>query len=184
MRDLLKDSFLVSLLIKNQSLEKGLSVKELGQKSNMTLLGFVPLPQSDYSKCFVYIEDDYYIGVDRVRIKMVIRDQQIKINVPICDNIMVINGEYEFSGETLFLEDEKARLFSKHTLWYGEHIKWMNEKRVYISSEISYVLKRNFNNTVVIANSFVCLCSYVNPITGENIYKLFSPTNLIVVIPK
>lgn len=183
MRGLLKNSFLNSFLIEKQSLERGLPVCELGQKTQMTLLGFVPLPQSDFTKCFVDIENEYYIGVDRVRVKMKTRDQFTYINVPICDEISVVNGDYEISCNILFLEDEKARFFSKHTLWCEKHIKYVNEKRIYVSDEMSYVFRRSYNNTVAISNSFACFCSYFNPITGENIHKLFSPTSLIVVIP-
>ncbi len=192
----LKESSVKAILNKNQHIDAGLTVRVPGYQYDMYLAGFI-----SYSKNLLIDFNDRLI-VTPIVVKF-LSDKYIH---PIFQHIKFAdNGIYTLSNKllvnTLFDRIGAAnwKNFDQNDHLTGAHVKdklnrdW-NKEGVIVKSEnniYSYVAQDNeieltsdYSDCVSIANSFLCLCRYINPITGLPSYTLVTPDDTIVVMPK
>lgn len=59
-----------------------------------------------------------------------------------------------------------------------------NQDTYYLSKEQEFVMTKSLGELVGISDSFLCLCSFINSVTGMPSFSVFMPDDLIKVLPK
>lgn len=59
-----------------------------------------------------------------------------------------------------------------------------NKETYYLSNNQEFVMTESLGELVCISDYFLCLCSFINSVTGMPSYTLFMPDDLIKVLPK
>ena len=162
-------------------------------REEMSLIGFIPFSLYSYiNQNDRLIVTPYYI-----------RFAQIDNRIPIFDTIKTAQGEKyiidnNFVVDICLNENEGPMWGAK--LMTGEDLhKQINKKRIpnflkgsfeqkddksiyYIGRENEWELSREHLPKTVIVHDFLCLCSYINMVTGLPSYALLSSTDTIRIL--
>lgn len=192
------------VLNKDGFLESGILVRSKGHEYKMEILGFVP-----YSSEWFFDGNSFVICANRVRITTFITEKKSYVNIneneriiPIASCVKLSGGgkEYEVNpGLRLFgLNKNAEKLYKEFLKYWGTSNEGLYKDRLLALETFSqheedgpvfYTIPPNnmiFCNSrnipSVISDDFVCLCSYINKITGRFEYIMMSPEFVIPVL--
>ena len=200
------DSQLQVSTIREIVLSKGLlnahgQVKSELIQEDMSLIGFVPffegadLPHDIYS---TLLQCD--LNTHLIVTPFFIRYSDDKNIYPVFKSISLTNGNKYKVDKNLIIE-------SIYGSWakgaqrplYGDSILSKrryngfpsdrfetdeNQDTYYLSGKQEFVMTESFGKLVGISDYFLCLCSFINSVTGMPSYTVFMPDYLIKVLPK
>lgn len=202
---LMQSSFLINVLDKEHILCKGLEVQIFGHSERMIVQGFIPISLTEGMKNLFIDLSAYIIGINVVRFKTLIETNnygkksltETFKTFRIYDQIQSAAEEYKIEKDTIFLEysyssnmnylydepgnipQQKKEFILKTFPKIKEHVDYF----VY-ETEAEFEFSSIFSNSPkVVGKEFLCLCSYLNCITGKIEYQLFNPNDLIVLLP-
>ena len=199
----LSNSSVKNLLDKKGVLQAGGEVRFGIFPEKITLLGFVPYHMGSYSfnhsnKKIMEIDFNERLIVSPHRIRQI----NSETTYPVMKMIKKSDSEifqynrslriYAMPPEMLqnnvligYLNNPSKSLAD--TLLRGKVISSLfkrNEEGLlqYETKENDYIFTRTYGDYTCIANDFVCLCSYINKISGLPNYSLFDPEDIVKVI--
>lgn len=181
---------LLDYLKSNGEIHNGIVAKTVGDLIQFEIIGYFPI-QSD-----TYFSELVGIGVSQVCIKDTSSMEVPFSHYPIADKLSINNIKtYEikeehpiflnskpFTGRVIINEWEDytrngPHLRSKYPDYFEQEPPFR-----YRIQESDIIFKRN-NNIIGIATDFLCICSYISPITGKAEYTVKFPSELIPTIP-
>lgn len=191
------------LLNKGEIYAKG-RVKSESMQEEMSLIGFVPylegadLPLELYS---TLLECD--LNTHLIVTPFFIRYSDDKNIYPVFKSISLTNGnKYKVSQnliiETIYGSWVKGVPRLPRPL-YGDYIISKrnvkgfpsdrfetdeNKETYYLSKNQEFIMTESLGELVCISDYFLCLCSFINSVTGMPSYTVFMPDDLIKVLPK
>ena len=156
------------------------------------------------------IKTDFVIGPDRIRFQSPVtmnsnyKNSATKVRTyPIVKRIVAANGSYKLTNAlTIFKYFENNSTVKgykvavqrnsnvesniKKVLEISEEQFERKHNDIYYKPEIDeyamYRFKSNSSHPIAIANSFICLCSYINTVTGKIDYIIYNPEELLEVL--
>ena len=170
-------------------IRNGIIAKTIGNLIQFEIIGYFPI-QSD-----TYFSELVGIGVSQVCIKDTSSMEVPFSHYPIADKLSIdIINTFEIKNEhPIFLDNKNFRniiikewedytkkgpvLRSKYPDYFEQEPPFR-----YKIQESDIIFKRN-NNIIGIATDFLCICSYLSPITGKAEYTVKFPSELIPTIP-
>lgn len=191
------------LLNKGEIYAKG-RVKSESMQEEMSLIGFVPylegadLPLESYS---ILLQCD--LNAHLIVTPFFIRYSDDKNIYPVFKSISLTNGNKYKVNKNLIIETiygswvKRASSLSRPL--YGDNIiskiNWKdfpsdrfetdeNKETYYLSKNQEFVMTESLGELVCISDYFLCLCSFINSVTGMPSYTVFMPDDLIKVLPK
>lgn len=180
---------LLDYLKSNGEIHNGIMAKTIGDLIQFEIIGYFPI-QSD-----TYFSELVGIGVSQVCIKDTSSMEVPFSHYPIADKLSIdIINTFEIKNEhPIFLDNKNfrniiinkwedytrnaTRLCSKYPDYFEQEPPFR-----YRIQESDIIFKRN-NNIIGIATDFLCICSYISPITGKAEYTVKFPSELIPTIP-
>lgn len=174
-------------------------VRSESLQEDMSLIGFIPFHRPgdllDNSNLTINMDCEFVLSPYRIRFK------GIKETFPITQQISVAYGtRYLFARNistyaiTNLNQVHLSKYFESPTPnWADAVLRSWNYKKMpkanvikneegkleYIASEDEYEFRRNAGDHIWIENDFLCLCTYMNKITGLPSYAVFSPDDVI-----
>lgn len=192
---------LIEKYYKERELRSGVLVQTEGKTTKMEIVGFVP-----YSSEWVFDNQNFVICVDRIRLE----ELDHKINglkvekyhvIPIakCVRIPDVEKEYEATPclNILSLNKNSRIRYSNFLKYWGsvnfdstraklleleEFSKHEDDCIYYYVSESENVFYNSMNKAIAIAEVFLCLCSYINSVSGKIEYVMISPEFIIPIL--
>lgn len=179
-------------------------VRSISLLEEMSLIGFIPYtkdftiqsilnPANLNSRLFVapyfvkFSQDTpaypYFKNISKAKGKQYRIDGKLFID-PILSDILhntplkYVNPKMPFDGNQL-LQQLKKRSVTEDLF-----IKNEDKTYDYIAREGEYELSCGLENIVSISNSFLCLCSYMNKVTGLPSYTVLTAKDTIRVLPE
>lgn len=170
-------------------IRNGIIAKTIGNLIQFEIIGYFPI-QSD-----TYFSELIGIGVSQVCVKDSSSLKVPFLHYPIADKLSIdIINTFEIKNEhPIFLDNKNFRnviikkwedytekghaLRSKYPDYFEQETPFR-----YKIQESDIIFKRN-NNIIGIATDFLCICSYISPITGKAEYTVKFPSELIPTIP-
>lgn len=169
-------------------IRNGIIAKTIGNLIQFEIIGYFPI-QSD-----TYFSELVGIGVSQVCIKDTSSMDVPFSHYPIADKLSIdIINTFEIKNEhPIFLDNKNFRnviikkwedyKLKAHLLHSKYPIFFDKEPLRYKVQDSDIIFKRN-NNIIGIATDFLCICSYLSPITGKAEYTVKFPSELIPTIP-
>lgn len=191
------------LLNKGEIYAKG-RVKSESMQEEMSLIGFVPylegadLPLDLYS---TLLQCD--LNAHLIVTPFFIRYSDDKNIYPVFKSISLTKGNKYKVNKNLIIETiygswvkgtpRLSRPFYGDNIISKRNLKGFpsdrfetdeNKEMYYLSKEQEFVLTESLGDVVCISDYFLCLCSFINSVTGMPSYTVFIPDDLIKVLPK
>ena len=197
---------MLDLLEEKGLLACGLNVKTIGMLTDMEVVGYVPI--YDSPGMILDIRKDYAAGATNVRFEVYDENAPARtfngvvkrnyVYLPIANKV----GHKAECEVTPFIRLCGHR--GNNALYYyqrfiGTTADWKKHLDELLKSEEFYLNKEHRlmyklrngefvfsrrRNVVGVSDSFVCLCSYVNSVTGVLECAMISPDSLLAVLPK
>lgn len=192
---------LSSILRKEGKLESGICAQTEGLSVKMEVIGYIPIPVDD---AFDFLEprfligdikNNFIIGPDRIKLS----DSLKKKTYPITKRIVISEERYKLTNTLTLLQYEVSeRLAGSIKQYKKNHSEVLinqilklseqferNNDYIYYKTQPSELVMYRFkdiDHPMIIANNFLCLCSYINTITGKIEYDIYNPDELIEII--
>lgn len=191
----LKESSVKAILNKKQHIDAGLTIRAVGFKYDMHLVGFI-----SYSpNLFIDFNDRLIVT------PIVVKFLSAPYIHPIFQHIKFANNSIYPLSKKLLLNTLFDRAGAKNWKDFdqqgnldGEHVKkamnrnWNKDGIIttedgtycYVAQNYEIELTSDYSDNVSIANLYLCLCRYINPVTGLPSYTLVTPDDAIIVMPE
>lgn len=188
------------LLNKGDMYAKG-RVKSESMQEEMSLIGFVPyleganLPLDLYS---TLLQCD--LNAHLIVTPFFIRYGDDKNIYPVFKSISLTNGHKYKVDKNLIIESiygswakgAQRPLYGNYIISKRHHNGFPsdrfetdeNKETYYLSKEQEFVMTESLGELVCVSDYFLCLCSFINSVTGMPSYTVFIPDDLIKVLPK
>ena len=186
---------LETIFYEDGKLSSGITVKSKICDFNLKVYGYVPMVNDVENLLFsLYdVTKDFTIGYGNIRLKRYQvsgrSNQNSKpsdIFLPIADSIekskgkillnfymRILNPEVNQIKLDVFQEELRKNGSSQRTLDPEEMFVTKNDETYYLPSNQDITFIRN--NEVAIAQKFLCVCTYINPINGDFSKTLLAP---------
>lgn len=186
-------------LNQKKSIETGCRITTESELISLELVGFIPMNQIDF-----YDITKFIVGINYIRLEfdawgnkkehrffpIAKKIDKLKVNKLIIDDnfISILNLDsasktslklYQQYFGTVNGNIEK----SKNNLLKTKEFIFEDENLYYILKENEMSFSRG-NKILGISDYFLCLCSYINPITGKLEYVIKQPDELIITLQK
>ena len=178
---------LFDLLKSNGELHNGLVAKTIENLTQFEVIGFIPI-RSD-----MYILELIGLGISNACIKMApfTNNRSVFMHPPIAHKLSSNNIEtYEIiHDKPIFLCNEKIDSSIKDYFHRKEYL-CRNNSEIFEKDEKAFwykiqntdiIFERN-DDIIGISSHFLCLCSYISPVTGKIEYTTKHPDELIPII--
>lgn len=152
----------------------------------LELVGFVPHKLVLHMSSSEPASELYNMNSDIIVNPFRIRCRNSKETLPVMTLVNIIeSGEFEINSESYIVSD-----LSKPIVSQGRHINTFiyktlsleldnkQDPRIVKTSNVLYRFTRKIGEYKVIAESFLCLCRYINEVTGSPSYILLSPNEV------
>ena len=190
---------ITSELNQKKSIETGYRITTESELIPLELVGFVPINQTDF-----YDITKFIVGINYIRFEFDIwgnkkehrffpitkKIEQLKADKLIIDNTFVHIPNLDNNTQT------SLKLYQKYFGTVNGNIEksksnlLKTNEFILTDENLYYILKENEmsfsrgNKIFGISNYFLCLCSYINPITGKLEYVIKQPDELIITLQK
>ena len=190
---------ITSELNQKKSIETGYRITTESELIPLELVGFVPINQTDF-----YDITKFIVGINYIRLEfdpwgnkkehrsfpIAKKIEQQKTDKLIIDNTFVLIPNLDNNTQT------SLKLYQKYFGTISGNIEknksnLLKTKEFILEDEnLYYILKENEmsfsrgNKIFGISDYFLCLCSYINPITGKLEYVIKQPDELIITLQK
>lgn len=178
-----------------QYLTSGMLVKSNMIKNiELTICGFIPvLSDIDCLKTIVIdLYKDFIVGYGNLRLSLYNKDKIYSSILPIAqtikyskEKILVTSYIELLNADSVSLKKYQSVLLNKGfcdlVIKPVNNFEQIDGAKYYLPTEDEIVFERN-NNIVGVASNFICLCSYINPITGQVSLTLQTPDNLYPIM--
>jgi hypothetical protein len=181
-------------------------VKTESMQTEMTLMGFVPYPigstneNSDLYKQLLDIDLNSHLIVT----PFFIRYEGLSKIYPVFKIISLSNGckykldknlivetirrelpHYIVEKITGFLDGNAIKNIKGYKSFPSNLIEMDENKELYYTpNDNDYVLSESLGELVCVSDYFLCLCMFINSVTGAPSYAVFPPEDIVRVIPK
>lgn len=198
----LKKHTLFSILKEKGELGSGICVQTEGLSVKMAVMGYIPIPVDN---TFDFLVSSFWIGnikrvivgSDRILFSDILSPKK---TYPITKRIAIAKVEerYELTNTLTLLQlqyktseyikqykTNKSKVPSSRILKLSEQLEEIDGNIYYKPQSNEFVMYRfkDADTPLVIASGFLCLCSYINTITGKIEYDVYDPDELIEILP-
>lgn len=182
----------IDKLTNNSELKSGIHVQEYGCPIEMYVQGYVPI-----SSDWIFMNHDCMECKNMVQITDISQKNTTLHYVPIAKRVSIPNEQIievkpflsilELKNKTKsdyekILSFWRAKSYVKNVLISEPFSKGENGQIYYHIAENELLFYDRKDSIVAIAKEYMCLCSYISPVTGKIEYTMKHPDSIIPVI--
>ena len=154
-----------------------------GQK--MLLSGFVPCYMELKSEAtaldMLNMNDEIIVGSFRLRCKNGKKTYPIMSHVELVDDSLYLTDDSCLALTVYRAAKYSGVNYTTYLYLTDSFQKEENNENIYKSENPLFVFSRNIGQYKVVSEMFLCLCRYINPVTGLQNYLLVPPEQLVII---